>query len=293
MNQIINQLIIGLRNGSIYALVALGYTMVYGIIKLINFAHGDFIMVGAYMIYTFAVIAHLPIVLSIVLAIFAVVILGILTEKIAYKPLRESPSITALITAIAVSLLLENVFELIFTSNAKTPSKILDLPPITIGSFSIDSVSVITFALAIVTIIALTLFVKKTTIGTAMRAVSENKDASKLMGININKIITITFAIGTLLAGIAALMYYTEYPQIKPYLGSELGLYAFVAAVVGGIGVIHGACIGGFLIGIIKVLPSIFHIDSVYADIFLFGLLIIILIFKPNGLFGKKVGEKV
>lgn len=293
MSELVNQLIIGLQMGSIYALVALGYTMVYGIIKLINFAHGDFIMVATFMIYTLVIMLGLPPVLGIILSILITIILGVLTEKIAYKPLRKSPSITALITAIAVSLLLENLFQLLYGSEAKMHPDLIAQNKIEIGSIAINNVSIITIVIAIVTMIALTIFIKKTRTGMAMRAVSENQNAANIVGININRTITITFAIGTFLAGIAAMMYYMQYSKIEPLLGSNLGLYAFIAAVVGGIGIIPGACVGGFLIGIVKVLPSILHIDNAYADIFLFGLLIIILLFKPAGLFGKNVGEKV
>ena len=293
MSEFVNQLIIGLQMGSIYALVALGYTMVYGIIKLINFAHGDFIMVATFMIYTLVIMLGLPPVVGIILSILITIILGVLTEKIAYKPLRKSPSITALITAIAVSLLLENLFQLLYGSEAKMHPDLITQSKIELGSITINNVSIITIVIALVTMIALTIFIKKTRTGMAMRAVSENQNAANIVGININRTITITFAIGTFLAGIAAMMYYMQYSKIEPFLGSNLGLYAFIAAVVGGIGIIPGACVGGFLIGIVKVLPSILHIDNAYADIFLFGLLIIILLFKPAGLFGKNVGEKV
>lgn len=293
MSEIINQLIIGLQMGSIYALVALGYTMVYGIIKLINFAHGDFIMVGTFMIYTFSVLLGLPAIIGIILSIVIAIVLGIVTEKIAYRPLRKSPSITALITAIAVSLLLQNVFELAYGSEARMHPDLIPQQNIQIGDIHINNISLITIGIAVVSMIALTVFIKKTKAGMAMRAVSENQDAAKLIGINIDKTITLTFAIGTFLAGIAAMMYYMQYPKVEPYLGSNLGLYAFIAAVVGGIGVIPGACVGGLLIGIVKILPNILGINSAFSDIFLFGLLILILLFKPNGLFGKNVGEKV
>lgn len=295
MSEIINQIIIGIQMGSIYALVALGYTMVYGIIKLINFAHGDFIMVACFMLYTFIILLKLPAILGIILAILITIILGVLTEKVAYRPLRKkrSPSITALITAIAVSLILENLFQLMYGSSSKMYPDLIKQQTYNIGKISVNNISIITILVSVATMLLLTIFIKKTKMGKAMRAVSENSDASRLMGIDVDKTISLTFAIGTFLAGIAAVMYYMKYLKIEPFLGSALGLYAFVAAVVGGIGSIPGACVGGFLIGLIKVLPNILGINNSYADIFLFGLLILILIFKPTGIFGKNVGEKV
>lgn len=295
MSEIINQIIIGIQMGSIYALVALGYTMVYGIIKLINFAHGDFIMVACFMLYTFIILLKLPAILGIILAILITIILGVLTEKVAYRPLRKkrSPSITALITAIAVSLILENLFQLMYGSSSKMYPDLIKQQTYKIGNISINNISIITILVSVASMILLTIFIKKTKMGKAMRAVSENSDAARLMGIDVDKTISLTFAIGTFLAGIAAVMYYMKYLKIEPFLGSALGLYAFVAAVVGGIGSIPGACVGGFLIGLIKVLPNILGINNSYADIFLFGLLILILIFKPTGIFGKNVGEKV
>lgn len=295
MSEIINQIIIGIQTGSIYALVALGYTMVYGIIKLINFAHGDFIMVTCFVLYTFIILLKLPTILSIILAILITIILGVLTEKVAYRPLRKkrSPSITALITAIAVSLILENLFQLIFGSSSKMYPDLIKQTTFNIGKISVNNISIITIFVSISVMVLLTLFIKNTKMGKAMRAVSENSDAAQLMGIDVDKTISLTFAIGTFLAGIGAVMYYMKYLKIEPFLGSNLGLYAFVAAVVGGIGSIPGACIGGFLIGLIKVLPNIMGINNSYADIFLFGLLILILIFKPTGILGKNVGEKV
>lgn len=295
MSEIINQIIIGIPMGSIYALVALGYTMVYGIIKLINFAHGDFIMVACFMLYTFIILLKLPAILGIILAILITIILGVLTEKVAYRPLRKkrSPSITALITAIAVSLILENLFQLMYGSSSKMYPDLIKQQTYKIGNISINNISIITILVSVASMILLTIFIKKTKMGKAMRAVSENSDAARLMGIDVDKTISLTFAIGTFLAGIAAVMYYMKYLKIEPFLGSALGLYAFVAAVVGGIGSIPGACVGGFLIGLIKVLPNILGINNSYADIFLFGLLILILIFKPTGIFGKNVGEKV
>lgn len=295
MSDILKQLILGIQTGSMYALVALGYTMVYGIIRLINFAHGDFIMVACFMIYTFWCMIGLPVILGIIIAVLIAILLGFLTEKIAYRPLRKnnSPSITALITAIAISLFLQNLFQKIYGSEQIMVGEIIKEKQLTLGSISFDNISVITIGIAVVAMLLLSLFITKTKTGKAMRAVSENADAAKLMGINIDKTISITFIIGTFLAGIASLMYIMKYQAIAPMIGSNLGLYAFIAAVVGGIGSIPGACVGGFVIGIMKILPTLLNIDSAFSDIFLFGTLILILIFKPAGLFGKNVREKV
>lgn len=295
MSDIINQIILGIQTGSIYALVAIGYTMVYGIIRLINFAHGDFIMVACFMMYTFWYMLGLPAFLGIIISILLTIVLGLLTERIAYRPLRKnnSPSITALITAIAVSLLLENSFQKIYGGDQKMYEEIIASKQIKIGNISFDNISIITIAISILFMILLSIFINKTKTGKAMRAVSENPDAARLMGINIDKTISITFVIGTFLAGVAAMMYFMKYGAIEPLLGSNLGLYAFVAAVVGGIGSIPGACLGGFLIGLIKILPSLLNIDNAFSDIFLFGILIVILIFKPAGIFGKNIREKV
>lgn len=293
MGNIINQFIIGIQKGSIYALVAIGYTMVYGIIKLINFAHGDFIMVACFIIYTGIILLGLPIWVSLIFSIILTVFLGILTEKIAYKPLRNSPRITALITAIAVSLLLQNVFQLIYGSEPKQARELIPMKTYNIGTITINNIAIINIIVAVVFMILLALLVNKTKVGKAMRAVSENPSASLLMGINNNRIITVTFMIGTALAAVAAIMYYMYSGQLSPTLGSKLGLYAFVAAVVGGIGIIPGAMLGGFLIGIIEVLPYIINIAPEYSDIILFGTLILVLLFKPEGLLGKNVGEKV
>ncbi|MDD2492404.1 MAG: branched-chain amino acid ABC transporter permease [Bacilli bacterium] len=293
MSNIINQLINGIQKGSIYALVALGYTMVYGIIKLINFAHGDFIMVACFVTYSGIILFGLPIWLSLILALVFAVVLGIITEKVAYKPLRNSPRITALITAIAISLLFQNVSQKIFTSNPKIAREIIELKIYHIGDVVINNIAIITICVSIASMILLAVFVNKTRTGKAMRAVSENPDAARLMGINNNKTITITFAIGTFLAGIAAIMYYAYSGYLTPTLGGKLGLYAFVAAVVGGIGIIPGAMLGGFLIGIIEVLPYMVGIAPEYSDIILFGTLILILLFKPTGILGKNIGEKV
>ncbi|MBC8547053.1 branched-chain amino acid ABC transporter permease [Clostridiaceae bacterium NSJ-31] len=291
----INQIINGIQVGSIYALVALGYTMVYGIVKLINFAHGDFIMVGAYVsLFSVPLLVRMgvPAWLCIVLALAACALLGVVTERVAYKPLRNAPRITALITAIAVSLLLENLCMLLFSSSSKPFPTVFNKSIFNLGGVQFNSITLITIVLSVISMILLQLFVKKTKMGKAMRAVSEDGGASILMGINSNTTISITFAIGSGLAAIAAVMYCSAYPQVNPYMGSMLGLKAFIAAVLGGIGIIPGAMLGGFVIGLVESLTKA-YISSQLADAVVFGILIIVLLVKPTGILGKNIGEKV
>lgn len=291
----INQIINGIQVGSIYALVALGYTMVYGIVKLINFAHGDFIMVGAYVsLFSVPLLVRMgvPAWLCIVLALVACALLGVVTERVAYKPLRNAPRITALITAIAVSLLLENLCMLFFSSSSKPFPTVFNKSIFNLGGVQFNSITLITIVLSVISMILLQLFVKKTKMGKAMRAVSEDGGASILMGINSNTTISITFAIGSGLAAIAAVMYCSAYPQVNPYMGSMLGLKAFIAAVLGGIGIIPGAMLGGFVIGLVESLTKA-YISSQLADAVVFGILIIVLLVKPTGILGKNIGEKV
>lgn len=298
MSQLIlflRQLINGIQVGSIYALVALGYTMVYGIVKLINFAHGDFIMVGAYMALTimpFLITLGLPVWLCVIAAVVICSILGVTTEAIAYKPLRNSPSLSVLITAIAVSLFLENLFMLIFSPTPKSFPALISFEGISIGAIKISGVTLVTIVITIIAMIVLQLFVKKTRMGKAMRAVSEDPGAAMLMGINTNSTISMTFAIGSALAAVAAVMYCSAYPFVDPYMGSMLGLKAFVAAVLGGIGIIPGAMLGGFVVGIVESMTK-GYISSTFADAVVFGLLIVVLLVKPTGILGKNVGEKV
>lgn len=291
----VNQVINGIQVGSIYALVALGYTMVYGIVKLINFAHGDFIMVGAY-VSLLAIPpltgAGLPAWLCVVLAVAACALLGIATERIAYKPLRNSPRITALITAIAVSLLLENLCMIFFTSSPRPVPAIFPKTQLSLGGVQMSSTTILTILISVVTMVVLQLFVKKARMGRAMRAVSEDGGAATLMGINANTTISVTFAIGSGLAAIAAVMYCAAYPLADPYMGSMLGLKAFIAAVLGGIGIIPGAMLGGFVIGLVESMTKA-YISSQLADAVVFGILIIVLLLKPTGILGKNVGEKV
>lgn len=295
MDQVImflKQVINGVQVGSIYALVALGYTMVYGIVKLLNFAHGDFIMVGAYISLFAMTGAGMPIWLAAIIAVAGCALLGVLTEKIAYKPLRNSPKLSVLITAIAVSLLLENLFLLLFSSSPKPYPNAINFPSIDVGPIQVSGITLMTILLSAVSMIALQLFVKKTRMGRAMRAVSEDAQAATLMGVSVNKTISLTFAIGSGLSAIAAVMYCSAYPMVEPYMGSMLGLKAFIAAVLGGIGIIPGAMLGGFVIGLIESLTKA-YISSQLADAMVFGILIVVLLVKPAGIFGKNVGEKV
>ncbi len=298
MSTFLQTLFVGLRLGSIYALVALGYTMVYGIIRLINFAHGDFIMVGGYtMIFTVPVMVSLglPLWASVFCAILVCAVVGMSTELVAYRPVRKKgTSMTALITAIAVSLLLENLAQAIpqIGPNPKVANQIFNLGGIQIENVTLDWTTVLTIGISVVVMIALYQFTQKTRIGRAMRCVSEDKPASILMGINVNRTIVTTFAIGSSLAAIAALMYIAQYPKVYTTMGALLGLKAFVAAVLGGIGIIPGAMLGGFVIGLVESFTTS-YVSSSMADAFVFLILIIVLIIKPAGILGKNMGEKV
>ncbi|MBE6905724.1 MAG: branched-chain amino acid ABC transporter permease [Ruminococcaceae bacterium] len=291
----IKQVINGIQVGSVYALVALGYTMVYGIVKLINFAHGDFIMVGGYVavfFIPFLLNMGVPAWVSVVASVAVCALIGVLTEKIAYKPLRGAPSLSVLITAIAVSLFLENLALLLFSSAPRPVSNVFNMQPVNVGPVQFSGISVITIVLSLIIMAALQLFIKGTRMGKAMRAVSEDGKAAILMGISTNRTISLTFAIGSGLAGIAAVMYCAAYPQVQPYMGTMLGLKAFVAAVLGGIGSIPGAMLGGILIGLVESMTK-GYISTQLADAVVFSILIIVLLVKPTGIFGKNVGEKV
>ena len=298
MSTFLQTLFVGLRLGSIYALVALGYTMVYGIIRLINFAHGDFIMVGGYtMIFTVPVMISLgmPGWVSVLLAIFVCALVGMSTELIAYRPVRKKgTSMTALITAIAVSLLLENLAQAIpqIGPNPKVASQIFAAGGVRIADVTLDWTTMLTIFISVVVMVILYQFTQKTKIGRAMRCVSEDKSASILMGINVNRTIVTTFAIGSGLAAIAALMYIAQYPKVYTTMGSMLGPKAFVSAVLGGIGIIPGAMLGGFVIGLVESFTTS-YVSSSMADAFVFLILIIVLIIKPAGILGKNMGEKV
>lgn len=292
----VTQLFNGLQLGSIYALVALGYTMVYGIAKLINFAHGDIIMVGGYTVFLAIQLplfkAGLPLWLAIIPAILVCTILGVVIERVAYKPLRNSSRISLLITTIGVSLFLQNFFVKIFTSSAKPIPAIFPQFSINSGGVHLSFATIITIVTTIVLTYVLSLFVNKTKHGKAMLAVSEDYGAAELVGINVNQVMTLTFAIGSALAGVASVLYVASYPQIQPFMGSMLGIKAFTAAVLGGIGSISGAVVGGLILGIIEVLTRA-YLSSAYADAIVFVVLIVVLLVQPNGLFGKLEKEKV
>ncbi len=284
----------GLSLGSIYAIIALGYTMVYGIAKMLNFAHGDVIMVGGFIIYSIVSTSGLPVWLGIILAVIGCTILGLSIERFAYRPLRGATPLAVLITAIGVSYLLQNLALLIFGAAPKSFTSVVNVPAITVkgGELTITGESLVTIAVCVVIMIVLTLFVNKTKPGRAMHAVSEDRGAAQLMGVNVNGTIALTFAIGSALAAIAGALLCSAYPSITPYTGAMPGIKAFVAAVFGGIGSIPGAMIGGILLGVIEALSKA-YISSEMADAIVFLVLIVVLVVKPTGIFGKKINEKV
>lgn len=288
----LTQVLNGLQLGSIYALVALGYTMVYGIILLLNFAHGDIIMFGSYVTWITLVQLGLNPAIAVLLAVCGCIILGVLIDKIAYAPLREAPRLSILITAIGVSYLLENGAQLLLGAEAKVIPSIIDLGTVQVFGSMLSGTALLTVAVTIVATIVLTLLVQKTRLGKAMRAVSEDMGAARLMGVNVNSTISFTFAVGSALAGIAAILYSMAYQQASPTMGVMLGTKAFVAAVLGGIGSIPGAVIGGLIVGFSEVFVAAFGL-SVWQDAVVFLLLILVLIVKPTGLLGKPVIEKV
>ena len=290
----VTYLINGISLGAVYAIIALGYTMVYGIAKMLNFAHGDVIMIGSYVIFCVVSMANLPVPLGIILAVVLCTVLGMTIEKIAYKPLRGASSLAVLITAIGVSYFLQNVALLIFGANTKAFSSVVSIGVISLfnGQVNISGETIVTILSCIVIMIALTLFVNKTKAGQAMLAVSEDKGAAQLMGINVNGTISLTFAIGSGLAAIAGMLLCSSYPALTPYTGSMPGIKAFVAAVFGGIGSIPGALIGGLILGIIEIMSKA-YISSQLSDAIVFMVLIIVLLVKPTGLLGKKIQEKV
>ena len=292
MVKLIQTLISGLSLGSIYALIALGYTMVYGIAKMLNFAHGDIIMVGAYAVITTVLTANFPPLVGILVSILVCVVLGVTIEFLAYRPLRQAPPLSVLITAIGVSYFLQNLALLIFGSEQKAFPTIIKLPTIEAAGVYIDGITLITLVVTAVIMVGLTLFINKTRMGKAMRAVSEDKGAAELMGISVNHTITITFAIGSALAAVAALFYGMSYIYIRPTTGSMPGIKAFTAAVFGGIGSIPGAMLGGILMGIIEQLSKT-YISTLWSDAIVFGVLVLVLVVKPTGLLGKKISEKV
>lgn len=288
----LNYLINGISLGSVYAIIALGYTMVYGIAKMLNFAHGDVIMVGGYISFCATSYLGLPVIPSVLLSIFVCTVLGIMIEKLAYKPLRSATSLAVLITAIGVSYFLQNAALLIWSSNPKAFPNMVNLPPLVIGDLQISAVSLVTIAACIIIMVVLTLFTNKTKMGKAMRAVSEDKDAARLMGIHVDATISLTFAIGSGLAAIAGVLLCSAYPTLMPTTGAMPGIKAFTAAVFGGIGSIPGAMLGGILLGIIEIFGKA-YISTQLSDAIVFSVLIIILLVKPTGLLGKKINEKV
>ncbi|MCD7820374.1 MAG: branched-chain amino acid ABC transporter permease [Lachnospiraceae bacterium] len=291
----ISYLINGISLGSVYAIIALGYTMVYGIAKMLNFAHGDVIMVGGYAAFSIMMYYGGNPLLAVLVAVVVCTVLGIAIETVAYRPLLEAASpLAVLITAIGVSYLLQNVVLLIFGSTPKSFQSVVNLPNLKLagGALTISGTTLVTIASCIVIMVVLTTFINKSKPGQAMRAVSEDKGAAQLMGINVNGTIALTFAIGSGLAAIAGVLLCSAYPSLTPYTGSMPGIKAFVAAVFGGIGSIPGAMIGGILLGVIEILGKA-YISSQLADAIVFAVLIIVLLVKPTGLFGKQIQEKV
>ena len=277
----IEQLINGLRTGSIYALIAIGYTMVYGIAKMINFAHGDIIMVGAYALYFSISVLGLPVPVALLLTVIVCSVLGVLIEKIAYKPLRKAQPLAVLITAIGMSFFLQSSSLLMFGSTPIPFQSVIPNENIKVGPVIISSITLVTLVVTAVAMILLTLFINKTKLGSAMRAVSEDKGAAELMGINVNSTISMTFAIGSALAAVAGILYISQYQSMKPTLGALPGIKAFVAAVLGGI-----------LLGLIESVSKA-YISTELADAIVFGVLIVVLLFRPSGLLGKKKIVKV
>lgn len=292
MTHFFQTLISGLSLGSIYALIALGYTMVYGIAKMLNFAHGDVIMVGAYAVVVSVFQMKLPGALAALISVAVCALLGVTIEFLAYKPLRQAPPLAVLITAIGVSYLLQNVSLLLFGSEQKAFPTIMNLPTVTLGEVVIDGITLGTLAVTCIIMVGLTLFINKTKMGKAMRAVSEDKGAAELMGISVNRTITTTFAIGSALAAIASIFYGSAYVYVKPTTGAMPGIKAFTAAVFGGIGSIPGAMLGGILLGVIEQLSKT-YVSTLWSDAIVFGVLVVVLVVKPTGLLGKKISEKV
>ena len=278
MSLFVSQLFNGLQTGSVYALVALGYSMVYGIILLLNFAHGDIIMIGAYTAFYAMTAFHLHPIFSVVLAVITSTLLGVVIEKVAY-------------TAIGISFLLENGAQLLFGADTKSMDTLVP-GNVTFGPVTVSYTAILTIIVAVIAMVALTLLVQKTKLGKAMRAVSEDMGAAQLMGISLNKTISFTFAVGSALAGIGSVLYLCAYSQASPTMGSMLGLKAFVAAVLGGIGSIPGAMIGGFAIGLLEALVAAVGL-SVWKDAVVFAILIVVLLVKPSGIMGHPVTEKV
>jgi len=288
----LNHLINGISLGSVYAIIALGYTMVYGIAKMLNFAHGDVIMVGAYICFFAASSYGLPPILGVLMAMLVCTALGMTIERLAYKPLRQAPSLAVLITAIGMSYFLQNSAQLLWGSNQKMFPAFFPKEPIHLGGITISVTTIVTIVACIIIMLGLTWFTGNTKMGKAMRACSEDKAAAQLMGINVNTTISITFAIGSALAAIAGVLLCSSYPNLVPTTGSMPGIKAFTAAVFGGIGSIPGALLGGILLGVIEIMAKA-YISTQLSDAIVFAVLIIVLLVKPTGLLGKKIREKV
>ncbi|MBR0312102.1 MAG: branched-chain amino acid ABC transporter permease [Oscillospiraceae bacterium] len=296
----LDSLISGISLGSVYAIIALGYTMVYGIAKMLNFAHGDVIMVGAYICFFAVTRFNLPPLVGILVAVLLCTVLGITIEKLAYAPLRSAPSLAVLITAIGVSYFLQNAALLLWSPNPKVFPNFFktiaadgaEQTGLEIGSLRVSYVTLVTIVVCVVIMLVLTFFINNGKLGKAMRAVSEDKDAARLMGINVNTTISVTFAIGSGLAAIAGVLYMSAYPTLVPTTGSMPGIKAFTAAVFGGIGSIPGAFLGGLLLGVIEIFAKA-YISTQLSDAVVFAVLIIVLLVKPTGLLGKQIREKV
>ena len=291
-HQLIQQLINGVSLGSIYALIALGYTMIYGIIKLINFAHGDIYMVGAYLGFFAVTFGNLPILPALLISMAVTACLGMLVEKLAYKPLRHAPRISILITAIGVSFFLEYASMYFVTPTPRTFPNVIDNISFNVAGFVINGQQLLIFSITIVLMAILTYIVQKTKLGKAMRAASFDTETAQLMGVDSDKIISMTFCIGSALAAAAGVLVGVYYNTIDPLMGIMPGLKAFVAAVLGGIGILPGAVVGGIILGVIEALVSGF-ISSTFRDAAAFAILILVLLIKPSGLFGKNTSEKV
>ncbi len=288
----LNQLINGLHLGSIYALIALGYTMVYGIVKLINFAHGDILMIGAYTSLIMITSLNQSPFLALIASVLVCTAVGVAIEAVAYRPLRNSPRISALITAIGMSYLIENLAQLIFGAEPRPFPNVINNVPIISGEINLGFLTLLTIVSSAIILYITRTIVFKTKTGKAMRAVSEDLLAARLMGVNVNKTISITFALGSALAGFGAFLYSAAYPTITPFMGFNPGLKAFIAAVLGGIGMLEGAMLGGFIMGVVEAFSKAF-ISSQLADAIVYGILIIVLLVRPSGILGKPMIEKV
>ncbi len=288
----LSYLINGLSLGSVYAIIALGYTMVYGIAKMLNFAHGDVIMIGAYMVFFAISSFHMPLGIGVLISVVICTVLGMTIERLAYKPLRQASSLSVLITAIGVSYFLQNAAQLFWSSSTKVFPSVFGNGALQLGDLSISWLTLITIGTCILVMVCLMFFINHTSTGRAMRACSEDKGAATLMGINVNMIISITFAIGSGLAAIASVLLCAAYPSVYPTLGAMPGIKAFTAAVFGGIGSIPGAFLGGLLLGIIEIFAKA-YISTQLSDAIVFAVLIIVLLIRPTGLLGRRIREKV